>query len=49
MVKEQHGCNFFAVFCYVRNGGFFFAAFDKTRILLENPDTPIERSYKKTF
>jgi hypothetical protein len=40
MVKVQHG------YGYVRNGG-FYVVFGKTRILLRNPDTPIERSHKK--
>jgi hypothetical protein len=39
MVKVQH--------CFVHNGGLFFAVFGKTRILLENPGTEIERFHKK--
>jgi hypothetical protein len=35
------------VFCCSQNGGFFFVVFGKTRILLGNPDTSIEISYKK--
>jgi hypothetical protein len=36
--------NFWLFFCY---GGFFFAVFGKTRMLLDNTDTPIDRSDKK--
>jgi hypothetical protein len=38
---------FWLFFVMFATEGFFFAVFGKSRILLGNPDTPIERSHKK--